>query len=213
MNRPLLLGHRGASKYAPENTPAAFDLALKHGCDGFEFDIRYTKDGRSVVCHNPRYKRKRIDARSFRELMLPCAEDVIQTYAGKAYLDIELKVPGKVTPILELLRGVRHDHFVISSFVPDVLQAVDSVRQGLPLALICENLRQLKRWPSLPLQALMIHQTLASAMLIEELHAARKQVFVWTVNRQSIMRRLTELGVDGLISDDTQLLVSTLKQK
>ena len=41
---PLLLGHRGAvcSLGVPENTFASFDLALEHGCGGFEFDVRLT---------------------------------------------------------------------------------------------------------------------------------------------------------------------------
>ena len=213
MNRPILLGHRGASKYAAENTCKAFDLALEHGCDGFEFDVRYTKDAHSVICHDLRHKRKRIDTCSFHELTLPSAEEVIRRYAGKAFLDIELKVSGEVRPILQSLRGLQQDTFVISSFVPDVLKAVDEIAQGLPLALICENTRQLKHWPSLPIRALMVHQKLAAAILVDELHAAHKQVFVWTVNRERVMRRLAELGVEGLISDDTRLLVSTIKQK
>jgi glycerophosphoryl diester phosphodiesterase len=211
MNRPILLGHRGASKYAPENTSAAFDLALEHGCDGFEFDVRYTNDARSVICHDLRYKRKRIDACSFHELTLPSAEEVIRTYAERAYLDIELKVSGEVRSILKCVRGLRQDRFVISSFLPDALTAVDAIGQALPLALICENTRQLKHWPSLPIHALMIHQKLATATLVDELHAADKKVFVWTVNRDRVMRRLAEMGVDGLISDDTQLLVRTFK--
>jgi glycerophosphoryl diester phosphodiesterase len=213
MNRPILLGHRGASKYAPENTPAAFDLALEHGCDGFEFDVRYTNDARAVICHDLRYRRKRIDACSFDELTLCSAEEVIRTYAGRAYLDIELKVSGEVRPILESLRGLKQHRFVISSFLPDVLTAVNAIGQALPLALICENTRQLKHWPSLPIRALMIHQKLVTATLVDELHAADKKVFVWTVNRDRVMRHLAKMGVDGLISDDTQLLVRTFKQK
>ena len=38
----------------PENTFASFDLALEHGCDGFEFDVRLTGCGRAVVCHDPK---------------------------------------------------------------------------------------------------------------------------------------------------------------
>lgn len=211
MNRPLLLGHRGASKYAPENTIAAFDLALDHGCDGFEFDVRYTKDARCVICHDPRYKRKRIDTHSFSELNLPSAEEVIRAYAPKAFLDIELKLQGEARPILESLNGARRKRFTVSSFVPDVLKAVHDMDQNVPLALIAESLRQLKHWPSLPVSAVMVQQRLATARLIDDLHAARKQVFVWTVNRSRSMRRLAELGVDGLISDDTRLLVRTLK--
>jgi glycerophosphoryl diester phosphodiesterase len=144
--RPLLLGHRGASRYAPENTPAAFDLALQHGCDGFEFDLRYTADSRCVVCHDPLYKRRRIDRRTFLELNLPSAEDVIRNYAGQAYLDIELKVPGEATSIMEALRHVDRARFVISSFLPDVLVGVNGRHPKLPLGLICENFRQLRRW-------------------------------------------------------------------
>jgi glycerophosphoryl diester phosphodiesterase len=53
--RPLLLGHRGARlPQVPENTIAAFDLALQAGCDGFEFDVRCSKDGQLVVAHDAR---------------------------------------------------------------------------------------------------------------------------------------------------------------
>ena len=44
----LLLGHRGARLYAPENTIPAFDLCLKHGADGFEFDVRCTRSKESI---------------------------------------------------------------------------------------------------------------------------------------------------------------------
>ena len=67
-SRPLLLGHRGASKYATENTLPAFDLALKHGCDGFEFDVRYTSDGRTVLCHDPFLNALEIAETSYAEL-------------------------------------------------------------------------------------------------------------------------------------------------
>ena len=81
----------------------------------------------------------------------------------------------------------------------------------LPLALICENFRQLKRWPSLQIAAVMLHHRLTRPDVIDELHIAGKQVFVWTVNRPRQMRDLAERGVDGLISDDTRLLVKTLR--
>ena len=209
MRRPLLLGHRGASKYAPENTSAAFDLALQHGCDGFEFDLRYTRDARSVVCHDPLYRRRRIDRRTFLELKLPSAEDVIRDFVGRAYLDMELKVAGDATHVMHALRTARNGSFVISSFLPDVLGAVHAEFPEMPLGLICENFRQLRRWPTLPLRAVMLYRRLASRDVIDELRAAGKQVFVWTVNRERQMRQFAELGVDGLISDDTRLLART----
>lgn len=49
---PLVIGHRGDSANAPENTLAAFDLALSKGADGVEFDVRLTRDGIPVVIHD-----------------------------------------------------------------------------------------------------------------------------------------------------------------
>lgn len=48
----LVLGHRGASAYAPDNTRAAFELAVELGADGVETDIHLTKDGVPVIQHN-----------------------------------------------------------------------------------------------------------------------------------------------------------------
>lgn len=50
--RPLVLGHRGASADAPENTLAAFRLALEQGADGVELDVRRCATGEVVVVHD-----------------------------------------------------------------------------------------------------------------------------------------------------------------
>ena len=55
----------------------------------------------------------------------------------------------------------------------------------------------------------MIESKLASKSLIAELHAGGRKVFVWTVNKEREMRSFADLGVDGLISDDTRLLART----
>jgi glycerophosphoryl diester phosphodiesterase len=46
--------------------------------------------------------------------------------------------------------------------------------------------------------------------LVEQAHAAGKKIMVWTVNRADEMQRMSEWGVDAIISDDTDLLVRTL---
>lgn len=48
----MVIGHRGASDEAPENTIAAFSRALELGADGFEFEVQMTKDGHAVVIHD-----------------------------------------------------------------------------------------------------------------------------------------------------------------
>ena len=51
-NLPLIIGHRGASALAPENTLAAFARAVEDGADGIEFDVRLSKDNIPVVIHD-----------------------------------------------------------------------------------------------------------------------------------------------------------------
>jgi glycerophosphoryl diester phosphodiesterase len=56
-HQPLILGHRGSSATAPENTLAAFSQALSDGADGIEFDVRLARDGVPVVIHDASLKR------------------------------------------------------------------------------------------------------------------------------------------------------------
>lgn len=57
MKKTLVWAHRGASAYAPENTLAAFELAVQHKADGVELDVQKTKDGTLVVIHDETLKR------------------------------------------------------------------------------------------------------------------------------------------------------------
>jgi glycerophosphoryl diester phosphodiesterase len=56
-NRPLIIGHRGASAVAPENTLAAFARAFADGADGIELDVRLASDGVPVVIHDATLRR------------------------------------------------------------------------------------------------------------------------------------------------------------
>ena len=56
-NSPLIIGHRGASAIAPENTLAAFAQALIDGADGIELDVRLARDGVPVVIHDATLRR------------------------------------------------------------------------------------------------------------------------------------------------------------
>jgi glycerophosphoryl diester phosphodiesterase len=64
----------------------------------------------------------------------------------------------------------------------------------------------MRQWELLPVTHVMPRHDLLDRQLMNEFHAAGKQVFAWTVNRERRMRSLTEMGVDALISDDPQLL-------
>lgn len=56
-DRPLVFGHRGGSRLAPENTLAAFDRAVAEGVHGLELDVRLSRDGEVMVCHDARIDR------------------------------------------------------------------------------------------------------------------------------------------------------------
>ncbi|MCG4586690.1 glycerophosphodiester phosphodiesterase, partial [Anaerosalibacter bizertensis] len=57
MGRPLILAHRGASHYAPENTFASYEMAVDMNADGIEIDVHKSKDGHLIVCHDEKVDR------------------------------------------------------------------------------------------------------------------------------------------------------------
>ncbi|MCS7002484.1 MAG: glycerophosphodiester phosphodiesterase, partial [Dehalococcoidia bacterium] len=64
----LLIGHRGASGVAPENTLPAFDQAVRDGADAIECDVRLTKDGTPVLLHDETLARTGNDRRALADL-------------------------------------------------------------------------------------------------------------------------------------------------
>ena len=169
---PLLLGHRGARLYAPENTFAAFDLALAHGCDGFEFDVRLTGDSVAVVCHDANIGGSVVATSTWAQLQelseVPTLEQVLARYAASSVapvvapvMDIELKVEGLESLALDALR--RHPpqrKYWVSSFLPQVLVRMRQLDAQVPLGLICDRADQLACWPTLPASALFLHSRL-----------------------------------------------------
>jgi glycerophosphoryl diester phosphodiesterase len=216
-SRPLLLGHRGARKDAPENSLAAFDLALEQGCDGFEFDLRSTADHRLLVCHDPALAGLEIASepydrfrRESEATLPPCLEDVLDRYAHRGSLDIELKVAGMERDLVALLRERPPQRdYVVSSFLAEVVRNIRWRDPAIPTGFICDERSELARWPTLPVNVVIPKSSLVDRNLIDEVHAAGRKLFVWTVNRERDMRRLDEWGVDAILSDDTQLLVRT----
>ncbi len=215
MGRPLLLGHRGARRYAPENTFEAFDLALAHGCDGFEFDVRRTCDGRSIICHDPKLHQHSIAESTYTDLQavvrsLTCLEDLLARYAGQAFLDIELKVPQLEDGLVTALRQQQPCDCLVSSFLSDVLDGVRTRDPQIPRGFLFDQGEGLMRWAALDVQYVLPHHSLVSHELVDDVHAAGRKIVVWTVNQEREMRALAGMGVDGIISDDTRLLGGAL---
>jgi glycerophosphoryl diester phosphodiesterase len=85
-------------------------------------------------------------------------------------------------------------------------------RSGIvPVGIICEKRSQLAHWNELPVEYVMAHEALIDEELIQAVQEAGRRIFAWTVNDKRSMVRLAGWGIDGVISDDTQLLVRTLR--
>lgn len=141
--KPLIIAHRGASSEAPENTLAAFQLAMDQGCDGIELDIHLTKDGKLVVIHDENIKRttngegivgemtaaelKKYDAgswfsRKYKGEKIPLLEEVFEIVPREILINIEIKnIPSFYQGIEKKLsdflnRSNRMDQVLVSSF-------------------------------------------------------------------------------------------------
>ena len=199
-----------------ENTFEAFDYAIANGCDGFEFDVRYTRDLRLVLCHDPRHNYKELALTDYAGLERrsgikpPCLEEVLERFAATAYLDIELKVAGNEEAVVGAIRANAPQRgYIVSSFLPEVLRRVHEIDRSIPLGYICKQPEEAKLWTELPIVALVPHYSLVSERLVGEVHACGLRVFTWTVNRRRELLRLTGWGVDGLIADNPRLLSET----
>lgn len=212
-NRALLLGHRGARgvKDVAENTLASFALALSQGCDGFEFDVRLTGDAQAVICHDPTTRGLEISQRPAQSLALPSLREILARYHSTAFLDIELKAPGLERITIDLLREFQAGRgFVVSSFIPEVLTGIYNLDKTIPLGLICETKVQSNLWKELPVSYVIPHYKLLSQKLLREVKSEDKKVFVWTVNTPAPIKRFSNWGVDGIISDYPERLSITL---
>ncbi|MFW5689094.1 MAG: glycerophosphodiester phosphodiesterase [Spirochaetota bacterium] len=109
---PLVVGHRGYSSRAPENTMAAFRLIREHGVEGVELDVHRCASGEIVVAHDDTLERtagsplrliqtplasiREHDvgawfSDAFRNERVPLLEEVFEELAGHAFFDIEIK--------------------------------------------------------------------------------------------------------------------------
>jgi glycerophosphoryl diester phosphodiesterase len=138
-------------------------------------------------------------------------QDVLARYLDRAFLDIELKVSGLERIIAALLQKLpAHRGFVVSSFLPEVLQAVRAQDSGIPLGLICETEAELRLWKELSIEYVIPHYRLVDEALLRQLRDAGRKILVWTVNAPAEMQSFAKSGVDGIISDNTSLLFQTL---
>ncbi|MFI6081805.1 glycerophosphodiester phosphodiesterase [Streptomyces sp. NPDC051217] len=250
---PLVIAHRGASAYAPENTLAAVDKAEELGIDWVENDVQRTKDGQLVVLHDTDLKRTtdveqvfpdrapwnvkeftaaevaRLDAGSWfgaewagaRVPTLKQYLDTVEDNRQKLLLEIKAPelYPGIEKDILRVLRAegwldrshVR-DKLVIQSFGADSVKAVHEQRPDVTTGFLgTPAVADLPSYAKFTDQINPTHSTLtaeyvAAVHRLKGAHGKRLQVSTWTVNDAAGALRVAGFGVDGIITNNPDVV-------
>ena len=223
-----------------ENTLAAFTRAVAEGFAYLELDVHASADGQAVIHHDMTLDRTtdgagRLSDHTAAELAqvwvhgrepIPLLEDVLGALPDTR-ITIELKSAAVVAPTLTAVDAARAwDRVCIGGFE----QAwVDAARRGggdrLCTSMAKRDilalrgrawLRDVLPWP--PLRGHVAHVPVSAgpirvvdASLVRTAHAHGREVHVWTINAPEQMRRLLDLGVDGLLSDRPDLLRAVLQ--
>ncbi|MFN4907106.1 MAG: glycerophosphodiester phosphodiesterase [Planctomycetota bacterium] len=220
-----IMAHRGASKAAPENSLSAVRLAIEAGSDWVEIDVQETADGEVVVIHDSdlmklaRNKTKVWDAQlselrsidigssfghTFKNERVATLSEVLQLCQGKIKVLIELKYYGhdqqleqRVADIVEKHR--MSDEIMVMSLKPDGVRKIKRLRPnwkcGLLLSVSVGNIQKIEA------DFLAINARFATRKLINKLHDAKKEIYVWTVDDPISMSSLINRGVDGVITN------------
>jgi glycerophosphoryl diester phosphodiesterase len=219
---PLIIGHRGASADAPENTLAAFGLAVAQGADGIELDVQLSADGWPVIMHDRDVARttngsgmvSRLTVAQLRELDAgdgqgaPTLDDLFEMLGPQALYNIELKDFGWRSRGLEAAVADRieahhlQNRVLVSSFNPlSVRRARRELPRTTPVGLIRDT--GLRRYTYLLAdgEADHPHHSLVDEAYMAWARQKGFRVHVWTVDDPAEARRLVALGVHGVITN------------
>lgn len=228
--RPKILAHRGASADAPENTLAAFRLAMAQGADGVELDVWRCATGEVVVHHDEDTRRvagaallvpdaslaalRALDAGAwrgerFRGERIPLLAEVLDALPG-AIVNVELKSRGRdvrlAAAVARVLRAAgAQGRVVVSSFDWRLAVAFRVAAPEIPVGLLFET-AAMRRWlalavPLLGVSAVHPERTLAAPERVRRWTGRGLAVAVWTVDDAEEARRLAAAGATALVTN------------
>lgn len=214
--RPLILGHRGSPREAPENTLQSFGKALLAGADGVELDVQPSADGVPVITHDDSLERvwkirRRVSGLAWKAIeqlsgaQVPSFEQVAGwAQASRAWVNVELKSGGVERSVAELIDrfGIR-DRIIISSFDAGILEEMRRTDPSLTRFFLTE------RWDAAAeagraragAEGVCLADGEATPPILQELRDRDLPVVIWTVNDSARVRELLGAGVAGIISD------------
>jgi len=236
----LIIGHRGASGHAPENTLAAFKKAVALGATFLETDLQLSRDARFVAIHDDTVDRttngqgkvhdqtlaalRRLDAGSWfgSEYVgerIPTLEEILEfSKKNDVVFYLELKPSGSWGGEHALIGALRDSgeaaRVVVISFDPALLGSLRTIEPTLMTGVLFDGQLADPLHAALEVGArqLVVRGDLVTPAMIEQAHQKDLQVVCWTVNHPAHIRMLMSAGVDGIMSDYPDRLVAALKK-
>ena len=233
----LVIAHRGASSYAPENTFAAFDLALRMGVGHLELDVHFTSDGHIVVIHDDTVDRTTnghgpVTAHTLAELRaldagawfgeefsgerIPTFADVLDRYRGRAHLHTEIK--GHSEHLSERTVDLVRKHgmagqVTITSFQRVRLAETRAYAPDLPTGWLVADVTDevIAESRRMTLTQLCPRANTVTPALVERLHAEGFVVRAWGVGNEELMRQVVRAGADGMTVNFPDTLIAHLQ--
>jgi glycerophosphoryl diester phosphodiesterase len=226
--RPIVIAHRGASAYRPENTLGAYALAVEQRADMIEIDLHLSRDDAIVIAHDADLAHfgaegairdrtlaeiRRLDAGHGWDVRatVPTLDEVLDGFGHAIPFNLEIKwaatgdYPGLEAAALAALdERALADSILFSSFRDSVLGRLRELRPSVRLATLVDPrapARMLERAEVSGSEAINPHYGLVTAQLIGDAHAAGLAVYPYTVDDLDLMKRLLDLGVDGLFTN------------
>jgi glycerophosphoryl diester phosphodiesterase len=229
MRSPWIIAHRGASGFTPENTIAAFELAVQLGAGFIETDLHLTRDARFVAIHDDTLERtsngrgpvrdhtlaelRALDVglwydRQFAGQQIPTLEEIL-AFARKHdvvfYLEIkEGSAWGMDHALVGALQSAENAaRTVVISFDAPTLAPLPKIDPGVMMGLLVDKAQPdlVKTATDLGARQLCPRANLITREMVDRAHAADLQVVTWTVNDPAQMRSLIQTGVDGIMTD------------
>ena len=216
----LIYAHRGASSDFAEGSKAAYEGAIAQGADGFECDVRLTKD-RQIICYHDRNTARlsKIDLEiakttfsELKEKVDPYRLDQLLDLAieSKKDLVIEFKHPVPTGGLVEKLTHkllaeksseIKKSKITISLISFSYLATLRNLRSGYQSAYLVQS-KILSRINPAPIIGPSIKLIRENPEFVASSIKNGKKVFVWTVNNDEDLRLCEKLGVSAVMSDN-----------
>jgi len=236
---PLVIAHRGASAYQPENTLAAFALAIVQGAQMIELDLHISRDNQVVVIHDKTLDhttnlKGRVDQLTLSEIKqadagrgerVPTLDETLDLTKGKVRLYLEIKDRRAAAETLRIVR-VRQcqDEVMLASFDIELIRKLGEEVLDMELGLILGNetwnpvVRWREAFPWIALrninyQVLCMQVELCFRYLTKRVKANGKKLYVWTADEESQFARMISLGADGIVTNKPDHLIEFLKRR